>query len=108
MADKRGYRNRYRGMIDRDELHRYFRDQGCLHTVCSPSDWRWEKSVTYGQALQEFRERLFAEFWDIPDEAYLHMTDEVEAWIITQPNGLDTVEEMQPYLVVDIYQLPTR
>lgn len=46
-ADKRGYRNRYRGIIDRDELHRYFRDQGCLATVCSPSDWQWEKSVTY-------------------------------------------------------------
>ncbi len=84
-ADKRGYRNRYRGIIDRDKLHRYFRDQGCLVTVCSPSDWQWEKSVTYKtrQALQEFQERLYAEFWDIPVEAYQHMTEEVEAWIHT-------------------------
>lgn len=107
LADKLGYQNRYLGVINRDELREYFQQCGCRYKNIDLSDLKWQKKITFGEALQEFKERMFAEFWDIPKNEYKGMIEDVDRWIKTQPNGYKTIEYMQPYLMMDIFTTPT-
>ncbi len=106
LADAWGYRNRYMGVISQSELKDDFRSRGSEVSTVDTDDLRWKKQITYGQALTDFKNRLFAEFWCIPESDYERMIAEVDQWIHAQPSGSDTVEEMHPYLSVDIFTLP--
>ena len=51
------------------------------------ADLTWEKRVSYGEALSQLRERLFAEFWSLPRDAHERILADTERWIDKQPEG---------------------
>lgn len=106
LADRLGYRERYRGVTDRVVLEECFRSRGCGHARLDPVGLRWETAISYRQALEDFKDRLFAEFWGIPDDRYADMIVEGEEWIVAQPAGPDATEAMAPWLEFDVFAVP--
>jgi len=109
-ADELGFNGRYAGLSphsDGDgELAAFMRSQGCRPLTIDMPDLRWDISVSYGAALNQIRERLFAEFWHLPKSAYQAALTSTQAWIETQPHGADTVQQLAPYLDVKIFRTP--
>jgi ubiquinone/menaquinone biosynthesis C-methylase UbiE len=104
VADAMGYRQRYRGLADRSQLQAHFSSRGCRHQVLDSEGFSWKKVVSYGQALQDFRDGLFAEFWGVPPDEYQKMIQVVDQWVRDQPQGYDTREEMNPHLLVEMFE----
>ena len=86
------------------EIPDHMRALGCNVREMAPIDLRWERQITRREALQGFRERLFAEFWSLPHDAYERVLAETSAWSLRQPGGLDEVERLTPYLVLQSYR----
>jgi hypothetical protein len=72
---------------------------GCELITVSAADLRWEWSVTYGDVIDQFGERLFAEYWYLPDDVYAGLLAETAAWVDSLPEGRATVARMTPFLV---------
>ena len=70
------------------------------------SDLRWDVSISYGEAISRIQDGLFAEFWRLPREVYHRLIDDTLAWIEAQPDGRNTIEHLQPYLVVELFLIP--
>lgn len=62
--------------------------------------------MRYGDAWDQLRERLFAEFWCLPDAAYDQILADTADWIEAQPDGRDTIVETRPYLSADLFRKP--
>jgi ubiquinone/menaquinone biosynthesis C-methylase UbiE len=105
-ADALGFRNRFLGVTDRDELAAFMRERGCVEHAVDLGDLAWTKQVVHGDALRQFEERHFSEFWYLPLDAYARILNETAAWVDAQPNGRSTVETMRPYLSADIFRKP--
>lgn len=103
MADAAGYQNRYLGTRHSEEIHAYFHVCGSSLRQIDLQDLRWEKRITYAQALQEIQERLFAEFWGLPESVYEQFVRQLEEWVKAQPEGAETVEVLSVSLAIDIY-----
>ena len=107
-ADALGFRGRYAGLNPHsgEELAAFMREQGCQPIQVDMSDLRWSISISYGEAISRIQDGLFAEFWPLPREVYHRLIDDTLAWIETQPDGSNTIEHLQPYLVVELFRTP--
>lgn len=67
-ADALGFVERFPGVRDKAAFDTYLAAQGCEAVVVDVSDLTWLKAVAYSEALAQIEERLFAEFWYLPDD----------------------------------------
>jgi ubiquinone/menaquinone biosynthesis C-methylase UbiE len=107
-ADGLGHTQRYVGLNphDRDALITFFLAQDCEHVSVDTTDLRWRKAISYGEALDQLRERLFAEFWYLPNEAYERILADTAHWVDLQPEGRNKIEELAPYLSLQVFRKP--
>ena len=98
-----GYTDLYVGIRDRSQLGKYLALRGAVSLAIDTRDLAWEKTITYGTALEHFRLRLHSEFWAVPANVYDQILEEVRAWVCAQPEGQDTVETLNPYLVAEVF-----
>jgi ubiquinone/menaquinone biosynthesis C-methylase UbiE len=107
-ADELGFKGRYFGLNPHSdgELLAFMQSQSCQPVTVDMSDLRWDMSISYGEALSRIRERLFAEFWYLPENVYDELLAVTQAWIDAQPEGADTIQHLTPYLAVKIFQTP--
>lgn len=107
-ADALGFTNRFLGLAPRAsrDLHTFMAGEGCKAVPIDMSDLRWDAVISYGEALNRIRDRLFAEFWRLPDDVYARLIAETEAWINAHPGGPGTRDHLSPYLVVEVFRTP--
>ena len=103
-ADALGFAERFPGVSDRTAFAAFLGGQGCAAIEVDVSDLTWSKPVVYGDALAQIEERLFAEFWYLPDAAYRRILDETARWVDGQPEGPRTIQQMKPWLTVDVFR----
>jgi ubiquinone/menaquinone biosynthesis C-methylase UbiE len=107
-ADEFGFNGRYAGLRPNSpgELSAFMASQGCRPAPVDMSDLRWDVTISNGEALSRIREGLFAEFWRLPPEVHHRLIADTLSWIETLPDGLNTVDRLNPYLVVEVFQTP--
>jgi ubiquinone/menaquinone biosynthesis C-methylase UbiE len=107
-ATERGFANRFLGLDPHSatELLAFMGSRGCRSSTIDMSDVPWETDITYGDAISRIRERLYAEFWYMPAAVYDELVAETATWIEAQPRGLETIEHLRPYLIVEAFQTP--
>jgi ubiquinone/menaquinone biosynthesis C-methylase UbiE len=107
-ADELGFSTRYVGANPHnpDEVSNYILACGCERVPHGLPEMRWQFSITYGEALDRIQDRLFAEFWSLPDDAYAQLAQDAALWVEAQPHGRDTVNVLTPRLAVEVYQTP--
>ena len=98
-----GYTDLYVGIRDRSQLGEYLIAQGAAPLTIYTQDLAWEKTITYGTALEHLRLKLHSEYWALPDEVYDQILQEVQAWVHAQSEGANTVETMRPYLAAEVF-----
>jgi ubiquinone/menaquinone biosynthesis C-methylase UbiE len=107
-ADALGFRARYPGLDPHSntELAAFMASQGCMLVPLDTTDLRWTVTIGYGEALRRLQERLFAEFWYLPQDVHDRLIAEVTAWVEAQASGLATVETLKPFLVIEAFRKP--
>jgi ubiquinone/menaquinone biosynthesis C-methylase UbiE len=107
-ADELGYAGRYLGLNphERSALIEHMKAEGCALMPFDVSDLRWETAISYGEAIGRIEEKLYAEFWYLPDAVHSHLVADTIAWIESQPQGRDTVDRLAPYLSVEVFRTP--
>lgn len=103
-ADALGFGERFPGVSDKATLGAYLVERGCEQMAIDVSDLTWSKSVVYGEALVQIEERLFAEFWYLPDSAFNQILEETARWVDKQADGPRTIQWMTPWLTVDVFR----
>lgn len=103
-ADARGYSDRYLGVTDRGRLHAELATFGGRPRSVPSNGLSWMKTITYGTALAQLRDRLFAEFWVVPDAEYEAILADAEEWVAAQPEGSHTTQNMHPHLEIEVFQ----
>lgn len=106
MAEGMGFADRFLGMRSRDELVTLLAGAGCAAVSVALEDLRWRKAVRFGDAWNALRERLFAEFWYLPEAVYRQILADTADWIAARPDGADTVADLSPWLSADIVRKP--
>ncbi|BBK36227.1 methyltransferase [Allostella sp. ATCC 35155] len=106
MAEGMGFGDQFPGMRSRGELVDLLALCGTVPATVALDDLGWRKRVRYGDAWAEFRDRLFAEFWYLPDAAYVQILEDTARWIDAQPDGADTIAELNPWLSADVVRKP--
>jgi SAM-dependent methyltransferase len=107
-ADELGYAGRYLGLNPHRnaELPSYMAGEGCEVIPFDASDLRWTIDISYGEALLRLQDRLYAEFWYLPDSVHDRLLTETATWIDTQLEGRATIDRLSPYLVVEVFRTP--
>jgi ubiquinone/menaquinone biosynthesis C-methylase UbiE len=107
-ANELGFGRRYLGIDPhtRAALTEYLVSQECRPVSFDASDLRWETSISYGEAMSQIEEGLFAEFWYLPDDTRHRIVADTARWVNDQPGGAATVERLTPYLAVEIFAVP--
>ena len=105
-ADALGFRQRYLGLAphDRKPLAELLCRHGCLRVAVDVTDLTWTKAIRLGDTLDQLRQRLFAEFWYLPDEVYDRILAETADWLDHQPGGPAQLEVMTPYLSLEVFR----
>jgi SAM-dependent methyltransferase len=108
-ADALGFTNRFVGLDPRDNamLVEFFAAQGCERLPIDVTDLRWEKRISYGNALSQLEERLLVEFWYIPLHAYTRILEDTSRWVDEQPGRRDKMGLLAPYLTADVFRKPS-
>lgn len=84
----------------------YLTAQGCTATALDMKDIGWRFSVTAAETIRGLRERIFAEFWYLPEPVYAEALAGTLAWAEAQPGGMDHAETMAPWLAVEVFRTP--
>lgn len=107
-ADELGYAGRYLGLNPHGEaeLRAHMKAEGCEAIPFEGSDLRWVQDISYGEALGRLQDRLYAEFWYLPEAVHSQLVEETIAWIDGRPEGHATVDHLTPHLVVEVFQTP--
>jgi ubiquinone/menaquinone biosynthesis C-methylase UbiE len=105
-ADAQGHTRRFLGLHPRERkrLVDCFVALGCESVPVDATDLAWQKRISYADALDQIRERLFAEYWYMPADVYELILRETDDWVAQQPEGGATVEVMNAYLAVDVFR----
>lgn len=109
-ADALGHTQRYVGLDphNRSPLIAFLIGQGCEEVSVDMTDLKWKKEISYGDALDQLRERLFAEFWYLPDAAYERILADTARWVDGQPEGRNKMEVLEPYLSLQVFRKPIK
>jgi SAM-dependent methyltransferase len=107
-ADELGFSGRYVGLNphSNSELIAFMISRKCQAISVDMSDLQWDLAISYGEAVNQIQDRLFAEFWYLPADIYDRLVADTVAWVEAQPNGRNTVEHLKPYLVVEVFRTP--
>lgn len=105
LANEAGFRDRYLGVQNLQDIQKHFLSAGCSLIEVGFSKLTWEKQVTYENCLTQLREKLFAEYWVIPDELYNSLLQELEEWIKVQPLSRRTNEILLCQLKIDVFKV---
>jgi len=105
-ADALGHVTRYVGLDPRDRLPLgdFLLGRGCERIAVDVTDLRWTRPVRFGEALDQLRDRVFAEFWYLPDDVHHRLLAATADWIERQPEGRATVEVMTPHLSLEVFR----
>ncbi len=103
-ADALGFGERFPGVNDKAAFGAYLVERGCEPVAIDVSDLTWSKPVVYGEALAQIEDRLFAEFWYLPDGAYSRILEDTARWVDQQADGPRTIQRMRPWLTVDVFR----
>jgi SAM-dependent methyltransferase len=105
-ADALGFGQRYLGLVphDRTPLTELLCARGCTRMPVDTTDLTWRWPVSLGDVLDQLRERLFAEFWYLPDHVYDRILAETAEWLKAQPGGSAQLEVMTPYLSLEVFR----
>ena len=106
-ADALGFGDRFPVVHDLAPVAKFLAGQGCEMVPVDAADLRWERRIRHGDALDQFEERLFAEFWHLPSAAYASILADTACWVEAQPNGRDTVETLTPWLSLEAFRKRT-
>lgn len=107
LADATGA-ERYLGAHDIAVVASHLASLGSSRRTLPSDDLTWTETVRYGDALADFEQRLYAEFWSIPDPQYGQMIEDVRAWIEGLPQSVDTNQIMHAQMVIDVFNVPGR
>jgi hypothetical protein len=80
--------------------------ESCEAVAFDVSDLRWTLDISYGEALGRLEDRLYAEFWYLPEDVHSRLLSETIAWIETHLAGRDTVDHLTPFLYVEVFRTP--
>ena len=80
------------------ELTAFLVESGCMEVSVDSGDQTWSRELTFGTILDKFRQRLFAEFWLMPESDYDAILAETSQWVDTLPEGRDTVDAISARL----------
>lgn len=107
-ADELGHAGRYLGLNPHGEaeLRAYMKAEGCEAIPFGASDLRWTTDISYGEALSRLQDRLYAEFWYLPEVVHSRLVAETIAWIETHPAGCDAVDNLTPFLSIEVFRTP--
>ena len=86
------------------DLVAFMADRGWSLVPVATADLRWRFEATAADTLRGLRERIFAEFWYVPESDYAAALTETEAWAAAEPGGLDRIKTMTPHLAVDLFR----
>jgi SAM-dependent methyltransferase len=86
----------------REDLAVFMASRGCQPVPVDMSDLRWEVTISYGEALDRVRQRLFGEFWRLPADIHDRLIADTLTWIQAQPDGPGTINHLKPYLVIGV------
>lgn len=105
-ADELGYAGRYLGLNPHNnaELQAHMKAEGCEAIPFDASDLCWTIDISYGEAFARLQDRLYAEFWYLPEAVHDQLLSETMAWIDTNPEGRSTIDHLSPYLVVEVFR----
>ncbi len=80
-ADELGHAGRYLGLNphERADLVAHMEAEGCETIAFDASDLRWTMDISYGEALARLQDRLYAEFWYLPEEVHARLLAETLA-----------------------------
>ncbi|MGQ3301537.1 class I SAM-dependent methyltransferase [Reyranella sp.] len=107
-ADELGYAGRYLGLNPHGEaeLRTHMKGEGCEAIPFDASNLHWTTGISYGEALGRLRDRLYAEFWYLPEAVHRQLIAETSAWVEAQREGRATIDRLTPYLVVEVFRTP--
>lgn len=108
-ADELGYTGRYLGLNPHRnaELSAHMAEEGCEVVAFDATDLRWTVDISYGEALARLQNRLYAEFWYLPEPVHDRLLMETATWIDTHPEGQAMIDRLAPYLVVEVFRTPS-
>ncbi|XYD09365.1 class I SAM-dependent methyltransferase [Methylobacterium sp. NMS12] len=86
------------------ELVAFLAGRGWSPVPVATADLTWRFDTSAAETLRGLRERIFAEFWYVPEAAYAAALAETEAWAAAEPGGLDRAETMTARLAVDLFR----
>jgi len=103
-ADLAGFKDRFVGLPPSQHrtLADFFHENGCEEIGFDSSDLATTKHVYYGDILNQFRDRLFAEFWALPSETYDQILSKTTDWINEFPDGRCTKEKITARIYVRV------
>jgi ubiquinone/menaquinone biosynthesis C-methylase UbiE len=109
-ADELGYAGRYLGLNPHRnaELPAHMEAEGCEAIPFDASDLRWTIDISYGEAFARLQDRLYAEFWYLPEAVHNQLLSETMAWIDTHSEGRSAIDHLSPYLVVEVFRRPPK
>ena len=62
-----------------------------------------DPAIRHGDALDQLQ-RLFAEYWYLPEDVHDRILAETADWLDEQPGGAAQFEVMAPYLSPDVFR----
>jgi SAM-dependent methyltransferase len=107
-ADELGFTGRFLGLNPSlgAAASGFMRAEGCEVVAVDMADLGWRSRISHGEALEQIRDGLYAEFWYLPADVHSRLVSDTIAWVDAQPQGLETVEELRPYLQVEVFRTP--
>jgi len=107
-ADELGFTGRFLGLNPSlgAEASAFMRAEGCEVIAVDMADLRWRSTISHGEALDRIRDKLYAEFWYLPADVHGRLISDTIAWVDAQPRGRETMEELRPYLQVEVFRTP--
>ena len=107
-ADELGFTGRFLGLDPSSgaEASAFMWAEGCEVIAVDMADLRWRSTISYGGALDRIRDKLYAEFWYLPADVHSRLISDTIAWVDAQPRGRETMEELRPYLEVEVFRTP--
>jgi ubiquinone/menaquinone biosynthesis C-methylase UbiE len=105
-ADAAGFTDRFVGLRPgrRKDLVALLEANECTEVRLDGAELSWSRKVSFGTIIEQFRDRLFAEFWLMPVAKYDAILAETTQWVDSLPLGRDTVETIVPSLHVQVFR----
>jgi SAM-dependent methyltransferase len=105
-ADEAGFTDRFVGLRPgrRQDLVALLEANGCAEVRVDGGEQSWSRELSYGTIIEQFRERLFAEFWLMPVATYDVILVETARWVDSLPQGRNTIEAISPRLGVQVFR----